>query len=78
MKNLFSGQNYDPGRITALFGQQNKSRKRRRTIYYCYDPNKYPEITKEELEGEEYEILEVGPGYKIVLYKGKIYVLYDA
>ena len=42
-----------------------------------YDPNKYPEITWKELEGEEYEILEVGQEYTIVRFIVKINIVFD-
>ncbi len=76
MERTFIYQQPDPKMVYLVFGQQNYEEKKKK-IYYCYDPNKYPEITWKELEGEEYEILEVGPGYTIVRYKGKIYVVYD-
>ena len=62
--------------VYLVFGQQHFKEKRKK-VYYCYDPGQYPPITWKELEGKEYEILEVGQGYTIVRYKGKTYVVYE-
>ncbi len=76
MERTFINHQPNPKLVYLVFGQQNFE-ERRKKIYYCYDPSKYPEITWKELEGEDYDILETGIGYSIVRYKGKTYVVYD-
>ena len=74
MENLFSNRNQKI--ISDLFGQFNFKETSTKKLKFD-NLSQYPEITWDELKGQEYEILEVGEGYTLVRYKGKIYIVYD-
>ncbi|RLC53040.1 MAG: hypothetical protein DRZ79_00150 [Candidatus Cloacimonadota bacterium] len=74
MENLFFYRNQKI--ISGLFGQFNFNKDNIEKLKFD-NLSQYPEITWDELKGEEYEILEVGEGYTLIRYKGKIYIVYD-
>ena len=74
MKTLFPSQNAKI--ISGLFSQMKFSKEKLSKLKLD-NLSQYPVTTWDKLKGEKYEILEVGEGYTLVRYKGKIYVVYD-